>query len=256
MKRKNAIILAAALILSVGTVGIGVQKKKDKDKLKDKIENILIPNAEKEIEDLGKSSAMLKDSVSHYEKLDDIFLEIELFNSLESFSKKYGNFDKKAYTEYKDVITRQHVVYGTPEPYTKIGSERIRVGLENLDDAFVRLIEYDEMGYESERLKSYNSVESVDLLIMLIDGNLQSNMDFKTPEFNKDLKEIKQMLTEYKQHLSNDKKLEDFKTQSVKKDKQLNNASKKLNNLKDINLKYKSMLDNNKVKTKLKQLEK
>lgn len=70
MNKKTAIILSTAILLSAGIpIGIKIKNKKEKEEIENTLNNILIPNAEKELNELMKQNRQLRDSICYLEEL-------------------------------------------------------------------------------------------------------------------------------------------------------------------------------------------
>ena len=67
MKRKNAIVFTACLILSAGAaLGLKVKEKTEKNQIKKELETVLIPNAERELDSLIFVHRSLRDSIMYF----------------------------------------------------------------------------------------------------------------------------------------------------------------------------------------------
>ena len=70
MKRQNAVIFSCCLILTCGLyAGVRIKEKIDKANIKKELNNVIIPNAERELKDFITQSRQLRDSIAYYENI-------------------------------------------------------------------------------------------------------------------------------------------------------------------------------------------
>lgn len=67
-KKQNAIIFAICVLLaSSASVGIKTKEKKEKEQIKQELNNVLIPNAEKKLDSLIITNKLLRDSIVYFQ---------------------------------------------------------------------------------------------------------------------------------------------------------------------------------------------
>ena len=74
MNKKVAVILCTAALLGAGIpIGIKVKNKKEKEEIEKTLKTVLIPNAEKELNNLMHESRLLRDSIAYFQIVLDSF---------------------------------------------------------------------------------------------------------------------------------------------------------------------------------------
>lgn len=179
MKKKTALTLSALALLSAGiTFGVKFKHKKDFEKT---LKTVLIPNAEKELDNLLQKDASLNDSISFYHALLlQQSSEADGQRIAEKHNKLTGNKNHNMYSELSEIsktlklmendyIKEYNKIYKEMQAY-HIGEdvydlpEKIQEKYDYITQGMTRNLEDDENtpnipgGYQQHFLRGYNDV--------------------------------------------------------------------------------------------------
>ncbi len=104
MKKKTAITLGALALLVSGVTfgGFRIKEKKEKDKIEKELKEILIPNAEKELDALTKQHSDLNDSITYYANQIEMLTQDTLISEADAkeISKLLSDIQKDLSSSY------------------------------------------------------------------------------------------------------------------------------------------------------------